>query len=77
MNPEYSKQAEKFLDSQDNKQYARIKTAVAKLPKGDVIKMQGTKDKYRLRVGSIRVIFTRTLNDIYVEEIDSRGQIYK
>jgi len=75
---QYSKQASKFLDSQDDDTYKRIKLAVRKLPKGDVKKLQGYKEKYRLRVGSFRVIFTRTGQNIfYIETIDNRGQVYK
>ena len=78
MIPQYSKQASKFLDSQDDDTYNRIKTAVRKLPQGDVHKLQGYKDKYRLRVGDFRVIFKRIgQNMFYVEAIDNRGQVYK
>jgi mRNA interferase RelE/StbE len=76
--PQYSKQASKFLDSQDDDTYNRIKSAVRKLPKGDVRKLQGYKDKYRLRVGSFRVIFKRVGQNMFcVETIDNRGQVYK
>ena len=77
MKNEYSKQAKKFLDAQNDDVYERIKSAVRKLPLGDIKKMQGTKDTYRLRVGSYRVIFKRAGNIIYVEAIDNRGQVYK
>jgi len=78
MTPQYSKQANKFLDSQDDDTYNRIKSAVRKLPMGDVKKLQGYKDKYRLRVGSFRVIFKRIGQNMYhVEAIDNRGQVYK
>ncbi|MCL1863615.1 MAG: type II toxin-antitoxin system RelE/ParE family toxin [Defluviitaleaceae bacterium] len=78
MTPLYSKQASKFLDSQDDDTYNRIKSAVHKLPMGDVKKLQGSKGKYRLRVGSLRVIFKRIgQNMFYIEAIDNRGQVYK
>ena len=45
---------------------------------GDVKKMQGSKGKYRLRVGNLRVIFKRIgQNMLYIEAIDNRGQVYK
>jgi mRNA interferase RelE/StbE len=72
----YSKQAEKYLNSQNDKG-ERIKVAVSKLPKGDVIKLRGSSGKYRLRVGNFRVVFTKDANTIYIEAIDSRGQVYK
>ena len=77
MIPSYSKQAEKYLSSQSDKEYARIKSAVSKLPRGDVKKLQGSKNKYRLRVGDVRVVFTRNGEDIHIETVDSRGQAYK
>jgi len=78
MKREYSKQAVKFLDSQDDESYIRIKNAIRKLPLGDVKKLKGYKDKYRLRVGDYRVIFRRTGNNMYcIETIGNRGQMYK
>ena len=40
----------------------RLKIAIEKLPAGDVKKLQGIKDDYRLRVGDLRVIFS-VIND--------------
>ena len=74
----YSKQAEKFLDSQNDKTFLRIKSAIDKLPEGDVKKLQGcSTPTYRLTIGSFRVIFTRGDNIISVAKIDNRGQVYK
>jgi len=77
MNREYSKQAAKFLDSQNGDAYSRITSAIGKLPKGDVKKLKGTKNRYRLRVGDYRIIFARTGELIFIENIDNRGQVYK
>ena len=78
MSRDYSRQAVKFLDSQDDETYERIKSAIHKLPKGDVKKLSGYKDKYRLRVGSFRIIFKRVGYDsFHIETIDNRGQVYK
>ncbi|MDR2168081.1 MAG: type II toxin-antitoxin system RelE/ParE family toxin [Clostridiales bacterium] len=77
MEPNYSKQADKFLKSQDAKTYARIKKAVAALPKGDICKMQGYKDLYRLKVGDFRILFKRIAREIFVTKIDNRGQVYR
>jgi len=73
----YSKQAEKFLASQTIDTILRIKSAVEKLPAGDVKKMKGYKNLYRLRVGAFRILFTQTPLQITVDKIDNRGQIYK
>ena len=77
MKREYSKQAEKFLLSQNRKTRESIIAAVKELPAGDVRKMSGRKDTYRLRIGGFRIIFIIKSSNIYVEKIDNRGQAYK
>ena len=78
MKIEYSKQANKFLDSQNDKTYERITSAVRKLPNGNVRKMQGySVPTYRLTVGSFRVLFNLGIETISVIKIDNRGQVYK
>ena len=77
MNFRYSKQARKFLDKQNELVEARIKKAVDKLPLGDVEKMSGFLDMYRLRIGDFRILFVREENMISVHKIDNRGQVYK
>jgi mRNA interferase RelE/StbE len=50
---------------------------VEKLPEGDVVKMGGYNNRYRLRVGGFRIIFTKENGEIYVRIIENRGQVYK
>jgi len=76
MDPKYSKQARKFLEKHKQDEM-RIKNAVNKLPLGDVTKMSGYTDRYRLRVGDYRIMFTKEGNTIFVRKIDNRGQVYK
>jgi mRNA interferase RelE/StbE len=73
-----SKNAIKFISRQDVFQRKRILTAIYKLPFGDVKKMKGN-EFYRLRIGDIRVIFTRNDEEllILVIGIGNRGQIYE
>ncbi len=73
---QYSVQVVKFLRRQDKTTQKRIISAINKLPSGDVKKLQG-RTGYRLRVGNFRIIFDFAGNIIYIEEVDSRGQIYK
>lgn len=40
----------KFIEKQDKIQKLRIYTAIYNLPKGDIKKMVGCKNEYRLRV---------------------------
>ncbi|MDR0311826.1 MAG: type II toxin-antitoxin system RelE/ParE family toxin [Acidobacteriota bacterium] len=73
----YAKQAETYLDKQTERQAARIKTAVSLLPAGDVRKLKGIENGYRLRVGNVRVLFERDGGGVRVVRIDSRGDVYK
>lgn len=74
-----SKAAERFLRRQDRTNQERLIKAIYRLPdKGDIVKLSGY-DKYRLRVGSYRIIFSidEVIRIINVENIDSRGDVYK
>ena len=73
----YSKQAVRFLKKQDTVTKKRILLAIKTLPKGDIKKLKGEENKFRLRVGSYRIIFDRMGNLLYIEKIGSRGEIYK
>ena len=72
----YSKQAVKFLAKQEASVRMRIKTAVEKLPAGDIVKLR-QQPYYRLRVGEFRVLFTRDGYIIEVNKIENRGQVYQ
>lgn len=78
----FEKSAEKFIKKQPPEQQNRLLKAINGLPeKGDILKMQGYKSLYRLRVGSYRVLF-KINNDgkytvVTVTDIDNRGQVYK
>lgn len=73
------KAAEKFLRKQDKKTQKRLLDAIYDLPQGtDIKKLQGH-NMYRMRVGNIRILYTvdNIIEIISVEEIDSRGGVYK
>lgn len=76
MDIQYSKQAEKFMKKQTPRTRERIRSAIHRLPAGDVKKLQGH-NAYRLRVGDYRVIFSKDGRILYIEYIHNRGQIYK
>ncbi|MBI4973544.1 type II toxin-antitoxin system RelE/ParE family toxin [Candidatus Roizmanbacteria bacterium] len=42
----------------------------------DIRKMANTKNIYRLRVGKIRTIFEIESSNVYIHDIDFRGNIY-
>ena len=81
MNITISKQSKKYLDKCDNKTYNRLKAAIDGLATfdGDIVKLQGSKDEYRLKKPPYRIIFIHTAgtNDIYVKNIYPRGDAYK
>ena len=74
----YSKQAYKYLIKLNKPRYSQIVNAIDKLPynEGDIKKMSGIDDLYRLRVGDYRVLFTKDYDIIKIEKIGSRGDIY-
>ncbi len=81
-----SKQAEKFIKNLNKKQARGIIQDITDLKnhpfytiKHDIAKLKGRKNYYRIRVGTLRVIYKilEEEKEIYVEKIDSRGKIYK
>lgn len=77
------KKAMRFICKQEKKQQERILKAVYALPVlGDVKKMVGESNLYRLRVGDFRLLFemspkSDTITLIDVTNADNRGEIYK
>jgi len=55
MKPTYSKRAAKSISKISNPFKQNIKEAIEKLPSGDIKKLQGCKNAYRLRVGDYRI----------------------
>ena len=75
-----SKQAEKYLNRCDAKTYALLEMAIDNLiaGKGNVAKIQGKPNTYRLKRPPYRIIFRRVgENELYVEGIYPRGDAYK
>lgn len=77
MQIEYSKKAAKYINSADKPTRKRLREAIEKIPLGDIKKLQGVKDGYRLRVGELRVLFSLENDIVYVDNIYPRGQAYK
>lgn len=52
---------------------------VAEPPRGDVKKLQGSDDEWRLRVGDWRIRFTRNpdTGDVLVLSVEPRGRAYR
>lgn len=77
MRIEYSKKAVKYINSSDKTTKKRLKEAIEKIPLGDIKKLQGVDEGYRLRVGDLRVLFSMEDDKIYIDNIIPRGQAYK
>lgn len=73
----YEKEAAKHIQEQDKPTRQRLKAAIEKLPDGDVKRLQGYKNDYRLRVGDLRVLYAVEEDIIIVKEVLPRGQVYK
>lgn len=50
---EYSKNAVKYINSTDKSTKKRLQEAIEKIPFGDIKKLQGINNGYRLRVGDL------------------------
>ena len=69
----------KFIEKQDKNQKLRIYKAIYNLPNGDIKKLVGCKNEYRLRIGNYRIIYEIFQNEliILITKTDNRGQVYK
>lgn len=74
---EYSKQAVKYINASDKLTKKRLREAIEKIPFGDIKKLKGIEEGYRLRVGNLRVLFSMEDGKIYIDNILPRGQVYK
>ncbi len=74
---EYSKNAVKYINAADKQTKKRLKEAIEKVPFGDIKKLQGIDNGYRLRIGDLRVLFSIEDDRIYIDNIIPRGQAYK
>ncbi len=73
------KPAKKFIDGLPINERRRIVDAIEQLPDiGDIKRLQGHNDLYRLRVGTYRIIYTVDNGKLVICVIDAgnRGQIY-
>lgn len=77
MEIKYSKQALKYLKKLHKPKREQILNAIRLLPSGDVKKMKGEDNLYRLRVNDYRVLFSQDGVIIMITKIGSRGDIYQ
>ena len=76
----FEKEPEKYLRRQNKQTQSRILKAINALPNnGDIKKLTGTNELFRVRIGNVRVIFSvdRVNGIIDIVAMGSRGQIYR
>ncbi|MDQ0086724.1 mRNA interferase RelE/StbE [Paenibacillus anaericanus] len=77
-----SRDAVKFVSKQEKAVQERIRRALLGLstrpPVGDIKPMKGIEKRFRLRIGSYRIIFELDHQEqcVYILTIDNRGDIY-
>ena len=76
-----SKTAGRYFERLNEPTLTRIYDALVRLaedpPRGDIKKLEGRGEEYRLRIGSYRALFTIEEDKIIITAIASRGQAYK
>lgn len=75
-----SKSFEKTLIKYPPKTQQRIIEAIEALPQGDMKKIKGKQTcplTYRLRIGKYRVLLRMDEHILYIDKLDTRGDIYK
>lgn len=74
----YEKSCLKYLKRLDKNMQLRIIRAINQLPLGDVKRLQGNTEDYRLRVGDYRIIFSKDDEKfiILIIKIGPRGEVY-
>ncbi|MCI5494406.1 MAG: type II toxin-antitoxin system RelE/ParE family toxin [Lachnospiraceae bacterium] len=77
MQIKYKKKAVKYINSCSKETKVRLKEAIEKIPFGDIKKLKGHENDYRLRVGDLRVLFSMEDDIIIIDNILPRGQAYK
>lgn len=77
MEVQITKTAIKDIKKLDTSTRDRILKGIYKLPLGDVKRLQGYINYYRLRIGDFRVIYSVSGEIIIVSAVLSRGDVYK
>jgi mRNA-degrading endonuclease RelE of RelBE toxin-antitoxin system len=81
MKTKLKKSAEKYLLKLPEREYNRLMRALAGLEKleGDIVRLQGRKNTYRLKTPPYRILFEYAPGDehITVTKISTRGDAYK
>lgn len=77
MEIQYLHQAVKQINAMDKPTKQRIKNGIEKLPLGDIKKLKGYLNTFRLRIGDLRVLFDLQGDIIIINAVLPRGEAYK
>ena len=78
MDVQYTKQAVKAIKKLDVSAKQRIRQGINAIPAGDIKKLQGHTELFRLRIGDWRILFSYIDADtVLIARISSRGDAYK
>lgn len=72
-----TKSAEKSIKRLDKTMRKRVIDGINKLPEGDVRKLKGFTDDYRLRIGDYRVLYQVDGDTITITDVLPRSEAYK
>ena len=74
----YAKQAVKMIARLDTPTKQRIGRGISGIPLGDIKRLRGHVELYRLRIGDWRVLFSYPdAGTVLIEKISPRGEVYK
>lgn len=81
MHIEIKKQPEKYMDKCTQSDFDKLDNAIEGLRtlQGDIVKLKGRTDEYRLKTPPFRIIFKycKKKKVIIITKIDTRGDVYK
>jgi len=77
MRIQITKTAIKSIKRLDTPTRERILNGINKLPLGDIKRLQGYSNYYRLRIGDFRVIYSSENDTIVIMDVLPRGEAYK
>ena len=77
MDIRYLRQAKRAIERLDGPTKQRIRQGINKLPEGDIKRLKGHTNLYRLRIGEWRILFTMAASQITIEDVLPRGDAYK
>jgi len=78
MDVQYAKQAVKAIKKLDVSAKQRVRQGINAIPAGDIKKLQGHTELFRLRIGDWRILFTYIDADtVLIARISSRSDAYK